>query len=133
MHKPHRHIKSFLPILLFTLTFIPLLHAARSRAADRAHVTILGSTDLHGNILGIDYYTNRPDNRGLAKIGTIVKHIRNENPTALLIDSGDTIQGTPLEYYHNKKHNEPPDPMMLAMNYLHFDAMTVGNHEYNFG
>jgi 2',3'-cyclic-nucleotide 2'-phosphodiesterase (5'-nucleotidase family) len=51
----------------------------------------------------------------------------------VLIDSGDTIQGTPLLYYHNKKNNQPPDPMMLSMNALNYDAMAVGNHEYNFG
>ena len=55
------------------------------------------------------------------------------NPNLLLIDSGDTIQGTPLAYYHNKKNNAPPDPMMLAMSALRYDAMAVGNHEYNFG
>ncbi len=129
----NRQIKPFLAILLATLVFIPLLLGARSRAANRVQITILGTTDLHGNIYGIDYYTNHADNRGLAKIAAIVKRIRNENPEALLIDSGDTIQGTPLEYYHNIKNNQPPDPMMLAMNFLHYDAMTVGNHEYNFG
>src|SRR6185436_16826064 len=48
-------------------------------------------------------------------------------------DSGDTIQGSPLEYVHNTRNNAPPDPMMLAMNALGVDAMTVGNDEYNFG
>ena len=51
----------------------------------------------------------------------------------MLVDSGDTIQGTPLAYYHNKKNNTPPHPMMVAMNALNYDAMAVGNHEYNFG
>ena len=69
----------------------------------------------------------------LAKIATMIRQIRKDNENVMLIDSGDTIQGTPLEYYHNKKNNAPPDPMMLAMNALAYDAMTVGNHEYNFG
>ncbi|HEX8708192.1 MAG TPA: 5'-nucleotidase C-terminal domain-containing protein [Pyrinomonadaceae bacterium] len=99
----------------------------------RAQVTILSTTDLHGNILPVDYYTNKADNRGLAKIATLVKRARKDNPNLLLLDSGDTIQGTPLEYYHNRKNNRPPDPMMLAMNALHYDAMAIGNHEYNFG
>jgi 2',3'-cyclic-nucleotide 2'-phosphodiesterase/3'-nucleotidase len=94
---------------------------------------VLGTTDLHGNIFPTDYYTNKPDNRGLAKISTLIKQVRKETGNVLLIDSGDTIQGTPLEYYHNKKNNSPPDPMMLAMSALHYDSMTVGNHEYNFG
>ncbi|HYK22066.1 MAG TPA: bifunctional UDP-sugar hydrolase/5'-nucleotidase, partial [Pyrinomonadaceae bacterium] len=64
---------------------------------------------------------------------TLIKLIRKEQPNVLLLDSGDTIQGTPLESFHNRKNDQPPDPMMLAMNSLHYDAMTVGNHEYNFG
>jgi 2',3'-cyclic-nucleotide 2'-phosphodiesterase / 3'-nucleotidase len=105
----------------------------RSYAPQRVHITILGTTDLHGNINPIDYYTNKPDNRGLAKIATLIKRVRNDQPNVLLIDSGDTIQGTPLESFHSRKNNQPPDPMMLIMSALKYDAMAVGNHEYNFG
>ena len=99
----------------------------------RAHVVILSTTDLHGRIFPIDYYTNKYDNVGITKVATLVKEARKNNPDLLLIDSGDTIQGTPLEYLHNRRNNKPPDPMMLTMNALKYDAMAVGNHEYNFG
>jgi 2',3'-cyclic-nucleotide 2'-phosphodiesterase/3'-nucleotidase len=99
----------------------------------RVQITILSTTDLHGNLLPVDYYTNQPDARGLGKTATLIRQARNENPNLLLLDSGDTIQGTPLESFHNRKNNQPPDPMMLAMNALKYDAMAVGNHEYNFG
>ena len=102
-------------------------------APARAHVVILGTTDMHGRVFPIDYYTNKYDNVGIAKVATLVKEARKNDPDLLLVDSGDTIQGTPLEYFHNKKNNTPPDPMMLAMNALHYDSMAVGNHEYNFG
>ena len=126
--------KNLLTVLLF-VTVVSLLGwpLAGSTAAKRVHIVVLGTTDLHGNLQPVDYYTNKPDNRGLAKVATLVKQARKENPNVLLIDSGDTIQGTPLEYYHNKKNNRSTDPMMLAMNALNYDAMTVGNHEYNFG
>src|SRR5438309_8040907 len=107
--------------------------ASRASAPARVHVVILSTTDMHGRFFPIDYYTNKYDNVGIAKVATLVKDARKNDPNLLLVDSGDTIQGTPLEYYHNKRHNEPPDPMMLAMNALHYDSMTVGNHEYNFG
>jgi len=115
-------------VLLLTVVLV-----ARSFVPDRVQITILGTTDLHGNINPIDYYTNKPDNRGLAKVATLIKRIRKEQPNTMLIDSGDTIQGSPLESFHGRKNNQPPDPMMLVMNSLHYDAMTVGNHEYNFG
>ncbi|HYY56901.1 MAG TPA: 5'-nucleotidase C-terminal domain-containing protein [Pyrinomonadaceae bacterium] len=122
-----------LPLLALLAFSLSGSSAASPAAAARAHITIMATTDLHGNILPLDYYTNKPDNRGLALAATIIKQARKENPNLLLVDSGDTIQGTPLVYYHNKKNNAPPDPMMLAMSALKYDAMAVGNHEYNFG
>src|SRR6266550_5860229 len=121
-----------LPVLALLLALF-VWAGAQQPGTSRVHITIISTTDLHGNILPRDYYTGKPDARGLAKAATLIKKARQENPNLLLLDSGDTIQGTPLEYYHNKKNNQPPDPMMLAMNALHYDAMAVGNHEYNFG
>src|SRR2546425_12268754 len=120
------------PALTITLAIL-LSIAGRASAPARAHLVILSTTDIHGRIFPLDCYTNKYDNVGIAKVATLVKQARKDDPDLLLLDSGDTIQGTPLEYYHNKRHNEPPDPMMLAMNALHYDSMAVGNHEYNFG
>lgn len=117
----------------FGLFFLCVLIGLHAETASRAHITVLSTTDLHGHIDPIDYYTNKPENTGLAKVATIVRKARKTDPDLLLLDSGDTIQGTPLVYYHNRKNNAPPDPMMLAMNALRYDAMTIGNHEYNFG
>ncbi len=125
--------KSQLLCLSLSLFILSVLGSFPVFAQKRTRITILSTTDLHGNLLPVDYYTNKPDNRGLAKVATIIKQIRKEDPNLILLDSGDTIQGTPLEYVHNKRNNTPPDPMMLAMNALGYDAMAVGNHEYNFG
>jgi len=129
--------KRFVAIGFFALSVFALGLSVHTSAgpdgAQRAHVVILGTTDMHGRIFPIDYYTNKYENVGIAKIATLVKEARKNDPNLLLVDSGDTIQGTPLEYFHNKRNNTPPDPMMLAMSALHYDAMTVGNHEYNFG
>src|SRR6059058_2827205 len=120
------------PALTIILAIL-LSIAGRASAPARAHLVIISTTDMHGRIFPIDYYTNKYDNVGIAKVATLVKEARKNDPDLLLLDSGDTIQGTPLEYFHNQHNNTPPDQMMLAMNALHYDAMTVGNHEYNFG
>src|SRR6185369_17623473 len=127
----YRKFSVFISSLTLVITLS--IGAFAQDGSTRVQITILGTTDLHGNLDPIDYYTNKPDNRGLAKVATLVKAVRREQPNVILIDSGDTIQGTPLESLHARKNNQPPDPMMLAMSALKYDAMTVGNHEYNFG
>ncbi len=119
--------------LIILVLLLGIVLVGRSFVPDRVQITILGTTDLHGNINPIDYYTNKSDNRGLAKVATLIKRVRKEQPNTLLIDSGDTIQGSPLESFHSRKNNTRTDPMMLVMNSLNYDAMAVGNHEYNFG
>src|SRR5436190_6715628 len=129
-------MKHIIVILLnVSLTLISAISTgtAQRTAPVRAHVVILSTTDMHGRVFPIDYYTNKYDNVGITKVATLVKEARKTDPDLLLLDSGDTIQGTPLEYFHNKRNNAPLDPMMLAMDTLHYDAMAVGNHEYNFG
>ncbi|MBI3682592.1 MAG: 5'-nucleotidase C-terminal domain-containing protein [Acidobacteria bacterium] len=106
--------------------------------AERVRITLLATTDLHGNIYPYDYFTAKPAERGLAKIATLVRQERQRNPNTLLVDCGDTIQGAPIEgvYQQRVRTGQPApagDPMMLAMNRIGYDAMVVGNHEYNFG
>ncbi len=98
-------------------------------------ITLLATTDLHGNLFPYDYYSAQPAARGLAKIATLIEAARAGNPNNLLIDCGDTIQGTPLEAVYQEKGGPglQHDPMMLAMNAIEYDAMVVGNHEFNFG
>jgi len=127
-------------------TLVFLLLAAGLGHSQQVVVTVLATTDLHGNLYPIDYGTDRPAERGLAKIATLIRAAEEDNPNHLLIDCGDTIQGTPLEYVYQTvvRTGAGPmglkpatdlahDPMMLAMNRLGYQAMAVGNHEYNFG
>lgn len=120
-------------VALAVVLSIALARGVCVGAADYARITILSTTDLHGRIYPVDYNTGKPAPVGLAKIATLVRQARRDAPRALLLDMGDAIQGTPLAYYHNRVNNAPPDPMMLCMNALGYDALTPGNHEYNFG
>lgn len=129
----HRKLSPFVHSFIVLVLLLATVFIGHSFAPERVHITILGTTDLHGNINPIDYYTDKPDNRGLAKVATLINRVRKEQPNVVLVDSGDTIQGSPLESFHSRKNNVRTDPMMLVMNSLNYDAMAVGNHEYNFG
>ncbi|RYZ43868.1 MAG: bifunctional metallophosphatase/5'-nucleotidase [Myxococcaceae bacterium] len=98
-------------------------------------LTLLQTSDLHTNIFPWDYFTGKPDvKRGVAKVATLVKQEREKNPDCtLLIDTGDTIQGTPLGTYYALVDNTPKHPMATAMNELGYAAMALGNHEFNYG
>ncbi|MFE9656177.1 bifunctional metallophosphatase/5'-nucleotidase [Micromonospora sp. NPDC006431] len=128
----------------------PLLAGAPARAAGAApaktwDLTILGTSDTHGNVYNWDYYKDaefddsKHNDVGVAKLATLVNQIRAERKgkATLVLDAGDTIQGTPLATYYAKQ--EPitvtgeTHPMANAMNVLNYDAVTLGNHEFNYG
>ncbi|MCE9667053.1 5'-nucleotidase C-terminal domain-containing protein [Myxococcus stipitatus] len=98
-------------------------------------LTLLQTSDLHTNIFPWDYFSGKPDaKRGVAKVATLVKQAREANGACtLLVDTGDTIQGTPLGTYYALVDNAPVHPMAAAMNELGYAAMALGNHEFNFG
>ena len=81
-------------------------------------VTVLATTDMHGYVYPHDYFTRRPAARGLAAAATLIGEARRENPNALLLDCGDTIQGSPLASVYQAARRggrtSAPEPMMLA-------------------
>ncbi|MEV1081762.1 5'-nucleotidase C-terminal domain-containing protein [Streptomyces sp. NPDC050211] len=108
--------------------------------------TVMGTTDLHGHIFNWDYFKNaeytdaKGNAQGLARISTLVNEVREEKGrrNTLLLDAGDTIQGTPLTYYYAKvdpitAEGGPVHPMAAAMNAIGYDAVALGNHEFNYG
>ncbi len=107
-------------------------------------LTVMGTTDLHGNVFNWNYFADREyddadhNDIGLAKVSTLVEQVRHERGTAntVLVDAGDTLQGTPLAYYFAKVEPIGGDcvhPMAAAMNQMRYDAAALGNHEFNYG
>jgi 2',3'-cyclic-nucleotide 2'-phosphodiesterase (5'-nucleotidase family) len=102
-------------------------------------ITILHHNDSHGNLAKGAYV-------GYTQLATLIKQERAHNPTrTILLSGGDNIQGDAMMYYFKSAPLGyaadgtplPADlqthPMMAAMNALGYDAMTLGNHEFNFG
>jgi len=107
-------------------------------------LTIMGTTDLHGTVFNWNYFTNAEyddsakNDIGLAKVATLVEAVRTQRGRdhTLMIDAGDTIQGTPLAYYFARIApitDGNVHPMAAAMNHIGYDAAALGNHEFNYG
>ncbi|MYW43148.1 5'-nucleotidase C-terminal domain-containing protein, partial [Streptomyces sp. SID161] len=121
-------------------------HGHGHHPVKRYSLTVMGTTDLHGHVFNWDYfkdaeYSDAAGNAmGLARISTLVNQVREEKGrcNTLLLDAGDTIQGTPLAYYYAKvdpitAKGGPVHPMAQAMNAIGYDAAALGNHEFNYG
>ena len=106
-------------------------------AAQEVDVRMLATTDLHTNFVIYYYYQDKPaQNVGLAKTAVLIEDAKKENSNVLLVDNGDTIQGTPLGTYKaivNPIKDGEQHPMYAALQKLGFDAGTLGNHEFNYG
>lgn len=106
-----------------------------SKTQQQARLRVLATTDLHMNLLGHDYFGDRPNPViGLSRTATLIARARQEadgmGAATLLLDNGDGLQGTPLGELPN---NTAPHPLMQAFRVLHYDAMGLGNHDFNYG
>ena len=129
-----KHGKKLLSVLLALVMVLALLPSAAFAAEGEKHITILGTSDMHGNIWGFSYEDSKEtDNNGMARLYTYIQQVRAENPNTILIDAGDDIQGTIMTDDIYNKIPEEPHPVVAAMNYMGYDAMTLGNHEFNWG
>ena len=70
---------------------------------------------------------------GMARLYTYIKKEREANPDLILLDAGDNIQGTIMTDDLANKNPDELHPVIAAMNYMGYDAMTLGNHEFNWG
>lgn len=91
-------------------------------------ITILHTNDVHSHVEPFDInHSRNPGMGGVAKRASLINKIRTEQSNVLLLDAGDSFQGTP---YFNYYGGEIEWKLMSMMKY---DAMTIGNHEFDNG
>ncbi len=95
---------------------------------DYRSITILHTNDTHSQIDPFpDNHKYHAQKGGVVNRAKIIEQIRKEVPSALLLDAGDVFQGTP---YFNRFHGHLEMQVMQTMGY---DAMTMGNHDFDIG
>lgn len=97
-------------------------------AQQTKNLLILQTSDTHSQIEPVEQKGDRDYQKGgYARRAAVIDYQRNLNPQLLLFDCGDFCQGTP--YFNLFKG----DVEITLMNKLHYDAATIGNHEFDFG
>lgn len=95
-------------------------------------ITIIETTDIHGAIFPYDFITGKPLDTSMAQVATVVREQRARGEVVLL-DNGDSLQGQPTVYYYNFEKTDAPHIWTETLNYLGYDAVTVGNHDIEAG
>ncbi|MCL3778924.1 bifunctional metallophosphatase/5'-nucleotidase [Prolixibacteraceae bacterium JC049] len=93
-------------------------------------VKILATTDVHGALFPYDFVNKRATNFSLAQVcGYVEQERANTNQHVLLLDNGDILQGQPVVYYSNFEDTTQQHICARAMNFMQYDAATIGNHD----
>jgi 2',3'-cyclic-nucleotide 2'-phosphodiesterase (5'-nucleotidase family) len=119
---------SLLVVILFLFTFVTPFSKHVS-AAENLTVQILATSDMHNKFVSYDYALNKAGSGSLAELAVKIKELRAQNPNTVLVDNGDTLQGTSSSLFVN----DALHPMIAAMNELQYDSVNLGNHEFNYG
>ncbi|NLO09970.1 MAG: hypothetical protein GX129_08925 [Clostridiales bacterium] len=108
---------------------------AAENESEIVDIRIIGTTDLHGQLnsndyeLGVDY-----NNGGLARVFDLIKKTKAELPknNTIILDTGDVLFDYTTEYIFSS-NQEAIQPIYQAMKYIGYDAITLGNHEFDYG
>ena len=102
--------------------------------AQTINLKIVETSDVHGAIMPYDLLNDTTTNSSLAQVYTFVESERYvPNQELILLDNGDILQGDPLVYYYNYEDTTDAHIQATAMNFMNYDAATVGNHDIEAG
>lgn len=114
----------------YALSLMLVALTVMSAAAQERKVLVLHTNDTHSQIFPLDVGNSNSEiasRAGFLRRIAMLKEERVKDPELLLFDSGDFCQGSEYyTYFHG-------DVEVGLMNMMHYDAATIGNHEFDFG
>ena len=92
-------------------------------------LVVAATSDLHGWLSTSTLFPANPK-RGMLHIASIIEQLREDYPDLILLDAGDTLQGSPTNFYFNyHAPSDEPLPIVKLMDRLQYDAVALGNHD----
>lgn len=116
------------------LTAVLCLSACMGEEKTDCDFEIIYTTDVHGSLLDVDFLHHNDENVSMANVMTYVKLARdNKEQEVILLDDGDILQGDPSMYYYNVQAIRDEHLATRVYNYMGYDAITIGNHDFECG
>ena len=102
--------------------------------AQAVQIKVIQTSDVHGSFFPYDFINRRGRKGSLARVSTYVNEMRKKyGKNVILLDNGDILQGQPTCYYCNFVKPTMPNLAASVINYLKYDAQTIGNHDIETG
>ena len=99
-------------------------------ATKKVRLKVIETSDVHGHFFPYDFMEKKPIKGTLVRANTYINKQRREyGDNLLLIDNGDILQGQPCVYWSNYVMPEDENLAAQVINYMKYDAETVGNHD----
>lgn len=126
----NRFHKIFLSLLVTAVLF-GCSGGSSSESSSGLKLTILQTTDMHHHMKGVGHYSgsSAAAQGGLSRVADVVEDIRNDvNNPVVVVDSGDFLMGS----VYDMSNGDSP-AIMATMQSIGYDAITLGNHEFDYG
>ena len=125
---PSKQINMKKALILGALLFGTLPHTMAQTKT--VNLRIVETSDVHGYFFPYDFVNRKPLEGTLMRINTYVNNLRNQyGENLLLIDNGDILQGQPTCYWSNYVMATDQNIAARMVNYMGYDAETIGNHD----
>lgn len=120
-----RHL--FIIFITMIITALP----ASGKGNKTIRLKVIETSDVHGHFFPWDFMEGRPIKGTLVRANSYITRQREAygNDHLLLIDNGDILQGQPCVYWSNYVMPEDENLAAQVINYMKYDAETVGNHD----
>ena len=124
-------IVKLLAIVSFLFVFSDTITMAQKKTVE---IRVLQTSDVHGCFFPYDFIDRQPAEGSMARVSSYVKKLRKAyGDRLLLFDNGDILQGQPTCYYCNYIKPSKSNVAPSVINYMGYDAQTVGNHDIETG
>lgn len=128
-------MKSFIAVITGCLLVLGTSSANAMTTKEKTiDLKFIETSDVHGSFFPYDFINRKPKAGSLAHVATYVNQLRSQHgENVILLDNGDILQGQPVNYYSNYVDTTSANIAAQVVNYLRYDAQTIGNHDVETG